>query len=355
LIDALRPIKPGHLFVIADGPRPNRPDDIERCTATRAVIDTIDWECELVKNYAPLNLGCGRRVSSGLAWLFEQVDEAIILEDDCLPDPTFFPFCQALLDRYRDDERVMMIGGCNPLDTWRAETQSYHFAHFGLHWGWATWRRAWSHYDFNMTPLAEPTTPQRLLDVLGDPEQVDFQLDLCAQVADHSMDTWDFQWNLGQLLRDGLTVYPAVNLVTNTGFGTTATHTRTSLSMSAWLERHSLTFPLITPPTVEADREFDHHYIAWQLGRPNLEMILTRVSQRATNHPVQALLMLEAVLRSTSNLPETDWTRLTLLKARVLMALGRRERALETARAALARYPQLEEAAALVREFSYTG
>src|SRR5215831_3805810 len=132
--------RPRKLLVIADGPRFNRPGEAEKCTATRAIIDRVNWECEVLKNYSDVNLGCGGRESSAMIWIFEQAEEAIILEDDTLPQPTFFRFCEELLEKYRDDERVMHISGDNWLFGQKRISDSYFFSHYCLSWGWASWR-----------------------------------------------------------------------------------------------------------------------------------------------------------------------------------------------------------------------
>ncbi|OUC08639.1 hemolytic protein HlpA-like protein, partial [Litorilinea aerophila] len=139
--------RPRRLLVVADGPRPHRPDDVEKCSATRAVIERVDWPCEVSCDFAEENLGGRRRISSGLTWAFSQVEAAIVLEDDCLPHPTFFPFCEELLNRYCHDERIMAITGDN-FQFGRSRTKySYYFSRYFHSWGWATWRRAWQHYD----------------------------------------------------------------------------------------------------------------------------------------------------------------------------------------------------------------
>jgi hypothetical protein len=117
--------------VVADGPRPDKPEDAEKCAAVRAIIDRVDWDCEILKNYSDVNLGCGRRPATGITWVFEQTEAAIILEDDCLPNPNFFQFCDVMLDRYREDERIMMITGTNFLGEWKSNIQSYHFSYYG--------------------------------------------------------------------------------------------------------------------------------------------------------------------------------------------------------------------------------
>ena len=143
VFETIRQAKPSKLLVVADGPRTDRSGEVEKCTATRAVIERVDWECEVITNYSDVNLGCKRRVSGGIDWIFSQVEEAIILEDDCLPAPSFFQFCQTMLERYRYDDRISMIGGSNYQQENSRTSDSYFFTKYAHIWGWATWRRAW--------------------------------------------------------------------------------------------------------------------------------------------------------------------------------------------------------------------
>ena len=144
---AIRAQRPRRLFIVADGPRAEHPSDVERCAAVRAVVDQVDWPCDVRRNYAEINLGLKRRVSSGLEWVFDQVDRAIILEDDCLPHSDFFFFCDELLQRYADDHRVWVITGNNFQNGRKRGDAAYYFSKYSHCWGWATWRRAWKHYD----------------------------------------------------------------------------------------------------------------------------------------------------------------------------------------------------------------
>lgn len=155
VFETIRAAKPEKLLVVADGPRADRPDDLEKCAATRAIINEVDWDCEVHTNFSETNMGCGPRSSSGITWAFEIVDKAIIFDDDCVPSASFFGYCAELLDRYESDERVMMVSGNNRLFG-RAETaDSYYFSRYAHVWGWATWRRAWAKFDINMTDWPE--------------------------------------------------------------------------------------------------------------------------------------------------------------------------------------------------------
>ena len=172
VFERIRAAKPPRLLVVADGPRPSRPEEAQLCEATRKVVSTPDWPCELLVNFADENLGNRRRLSSGLNWVFEQCDQAIILEDDCLPSASFFPFCSEMLNRYRDDARIMHISGDNFQDGHRSGTGSYYFSRYSLSWGWASWRRAWRHYDvaLSMWPIA--LNEHWLAAILEDPLEI---------------------------------------------------------------------------------------------------------------------------------------------------------------------------------------
>jgi hypothetical protein len=144
VFDEIRKMKPLKLFVIADGPRQNKDQDEMLCKQTREVIESVDWSCGVQKNYAAVNMGCGKRISSGLDWVFEQCDQAIILEDDCVPAQEFFTFCKEMLVRYKDHEKVLSISGFSaPTEQVRTLATSYYFSKFFGMWGWATWKRAW--------------------------------------------------------------------------------------------------------------------------------------------------------------------------------------------------------------------
>jgi len=226
VLDAIRQLRPPRLYVSADGPRPHRPDDREKCAATRAVIETVDWDCEVFKNYSDENLGCGLGESSGFDWIFEHEPEAIFLEDDTLPHHSFFRFCEEMLARYRDDERVMHISGSNLLLRRGESGHSYHFSRYPFCWGWASWRRAWKFYDLKLAQLPEIAAEGWLKKILVEDEAVNFWMQNFESVYDQPHPhTWDYQWVLTCWLQNGLSVIPSANLVTNIGFGQDATHT----------------------------------------------------------------------------------------------------------------------------------
>jgi hypothetical protein len=249
--------QPSKLLLIADGPRSTHPGEADRCAACRKIVERVDWPCEVLRNYSDENLGCRRRVSTGLDWVFQNAEAAIVLEDDCLPHPSLFQFFDEKLSRYRNDERVMMITGTNALGRWKAERQQYHFSYCGSIWGWASWRRAWRHYDVDMSRWADEETRQRVRDVFADPELYEGRLASYDAVYRGKVDTWDMQWSFARIIQSGLSVVPAVNLVSNIGFGPDATHTRKSASPVAALPTEAMSFPIRFHDAVAVDRAYD--------------------------------------------------------------------------------------------------
>jgi len=259
--------QPKRLYLIADGSRVDRPDEAALCAATRATAERIDWDCEVIKHYSEVNLGAGRRPATGISWVFEREEAAIILEDDCLPHPAFFHFCEELLAYYLDDERVMMISGDNFALQWESEKASYHFSKFPATWGWATWRRAWQHYNFSIEDGFEPLNKQIIYDFLEDKRYYDLMMSSFEKVLKHEVATWDYQWSYACFTHGGLTVIPSVNLVSNIGFGLNATHTTKATKKLANLPIFPIEFPLKSPPAVKTDSGYDEVFYRLIRGR----------------------------------------------------------------------------------------
>ncbi|MDZ7959690.1 MAG: TylF/MycF/NovP-related O-methyltransferase [Aulosira sp. DedQUE10] len=254
VFEAIRQAKPPKLLVIADGPRADKFGEAEKCAAARAIINQVDWECEVLTNYSDINLGCRKRVSSGLNWVFEQVEEAIILEDDCLPHPTFFRYCQELLDEYHDDERVMMISG-NNFQFGRKRTEySYYFSRYGHCWGWASWRRAWAKYDDSMQVWPEAKDNDWLHNILQNEQAVAYWSRIFQGVYE-GFNSWAYIWQYILWINSGLTILPNVNLVSNIGFGS-GTHTNTNNKLSN-MTVEALLLPIKHTPFVFINPGFD--------------------------------------------------------------------------------------------------
>lgn len=249
---AIRQARPRTFLVVADGPRPGKPADSSLCAEVRRIVEDVDWPCDVRRNYATANLGCGVRMASGIDWVFSQCEEAILLEDDCLPDATFFRFCAELLALYRSESRIAHIGGGNFQYGAVHGDGSYYFSSYAHCWGWATWRRAWRHYDYRMTawPVATNMLPAN---APGERSHWRFVME---ETKAGRIDSWDYQWMLTCWCRGALSVVPQVNLISNIGFCDAATHTRGESKVAA-LALQPVRFPLRAPermrPSFAAD------------------------------------------------------------------------------------------------------
>ena len=263
VFEAIRKIKPLRLYVAADGPRPTRQTDQERCAETRDVIKGVDWDCEVKTLFREKNLGCGVGVSSAITWFYENEPEGIILEDDCLPSESFFWFCQELLEKYRHDNRVMHIGGNNFLENWPGSKEySYYFSRNGHIWGWATWRRAWQTYDFKMKIFDQLKEKGFFDDFFLNRFEKYYRMRKFDEVRHGRLDTWDYQWDFARFVNSGLSIAPQKNLVRNIGFGADATHTTSADGKNSDLKAMELDFPLKHPPFMLRDIERDRKYFS---------------------------------------------------------------------------------------------
>jgi hypothetical protein len=254
VFDEIKKLKPKILLITADGPRHDA--DVPLVEATRKIVETIDWPCEVRRNYAEKNLGVKRRMYTGIDWVFEQFEQAIILEDDCLPDPSFFPFCTQLLEKFKDDDRIMMISGDNMIPGKRWNTDSYYFTVMTHIWGWATWRRAWQHYNANMPDWPADVEAGFPGDFVPSENAARFYSKMMADTYTGNLNAWGLAWMYAAWKRRGLSIAPAVNLISNIGFGPDATHTR-KMDPTANLPTEPIEFPLIHPQTVVANTQAD--------------------------------------------------------------------------------------------------
>lgn len=277
VLDAVRAARPARLLVVADGPRRSHPGEAERCAAVRGLFDRVDWPCEVERAWADENLGCRRRLSTGLDWVFDRAEEAIVLEDDCLPDPTFFPYCEELLARYRDESRVMAVTGANFQGRRRRGAGSYYFSRYMHVWGWASWRRAWRHYDVEMRTWPAFRDGGRLAALLGDARAASRWTEILDRTHAGAIGTWDYQWLYAIWAQGGLVATPNVNLVTNIGGGDEATHTQGSSLMGR--ARQPLAFPLVHPGALAADEAADR-FVQRKVFDPTVRARVGAVLQR---------------------------------------------------------------------------
>ena len=243
VFESIRSVRPRQLYVAADGPRQDVAGEEQKCGEARRIATGVDWDCKLHTLLRSTHVGLEPAVRSAIDWFFEQVEEGIILEDDCRPSASFYSFCEELLDRYRTELQVMHIGGDNFQYGRRRGVTSYYFSKYALTWGWATWRRAWARHRADAELVAEPAR------------------------------TWDAQWQQSLDLHAALAIVPNVNLVTNVGFGPDASHTRTRERYS-YLPATEVEFPLVHPQQMAADRNADvFTYYSHFRNVPRLDLI----------------------------------------------------------------------------------
>jgi hypothetical protein len=282
VFDAISSARPIRLLLIADGPRQDREGEAETCRQVREIVARVDWPCEVFQNFSEINLGCRERMISGLDWVFSLVDEAIILEDDCLPDPSFFPFCQELLQKYRGDSRVAYIAGGNLVGRYGKPADSYFFSRIGGIWGWATWKSEWKRYDRHLSDWPELRKQRMLEEIFDEPKAVEYWTGIFdAMHENRGPDTWDYQWVYTYFKNNGLTIVPSLNLVANIGFGKEATHTIEE-DERFMLPAVSMAFPLRHPTSLVPLRSLDRRRVQDMFPPSILRRIRKKVKKVAS-------------------------------------------------------------------------
>ncbi|WP_207424486.1 FkbM family methyltransferase [Desertivirga brevis] len=256
VFDRIREAKPTKLYIAADGPRPER-NELDSCKATRDIVKHIDWQCEVKTLFREENLGCKEAVSSAIDWFFQNEEEGIILEDDCLPSNDFFRFCDTLLEKYRFDSRIRHISGCNLQHGRFRGDHTYYFSNMTHVWGWASWRRVWKDYDKNLSNYEDHEVFSRFIAIFREPLIAESWTNIFKMVKAGEIDTWDYQLTLINFFNHSLSIIPNYNLITNIGFGENATHTFTTDDPNARIPLSSLPEQILDPryflPQIEAD------------------------------------------------------------------------------------------------------
>lgn len=269
VFEAIRKAQPRQLFVAADGPRPDKPGEKEKCEEVRKIATAVDWDCELKTWFRDENLGCGRGPAAAITWFFEHVEQGIILEDDCLPDNSFFFYCEELLSRYRNNQDIMLISGLNLFDKRNLKT-SYFFSHYAGIWGWATWKRAWEKYDYNLNAWRDNSIRRQVLDFFENKIQREYYQNIFERTfRKDNVTWWDYQWLFARIYQRGIGIIPQKNLITNIGFGAGATHTTDKSSFQASLVRKEINFPLQHPARIVIDRNYDEAWVReiWKMNQ----------------------------------------------------------------------------------------
>ncbi|MFA6518481.1 MAG: glycosyltransferase family 2 protein [Candidatus Shapirobacteria bacterium] len=263
VFEAIRKLKPLYLYVAADGPRLSRPSEKDLCQQTRNIIKLVDWPCKVNTLFQDNNLGCKMAVCTAITWFFNNVKQGIVLEDDCLPNPSFFPYCSQLLDKYANDKKIMTISG----DNFQIEKShdSYYFSKYSHIWGWASWARAWKHYDVKISTWPETRKKDLFKKILPNMIVKFYWYQIFDLVHNNKINTWDYQWLYCIWKNNGITIIPSVNLISNIGFGNNPTHTYNKHSSFANMETYKMTFPLLHPKNQKINIKYDnftekHHF-----------------------------------------------------------------------------------------------
>lgn len=293
-LEAIACAGPRTLLVAADGPRSSEERDL--CERTREVISDVDWGCEIRKDYSEKNLRCGVRVYTAIDWALSQYEEVIVLEDDCVPSPSFFGYCAELLEYYRDDERIMHISGNNFQPTQPTTRYSYYFSKYTHAWGWATWRRAWRHFDWSLRRWPEFKRAGLIQCWCDDPYEQRYWATIFDDMHKGARDVWDYQWNFACWAQFGLVILPCVNLVSNIGVGSSATHTK-DLSPYLGLEASEIQ-SIEHPPYVFRNYEADAYTFANNFGGAAMKRPVSwRTKIRRTLQPLSLLYKNDKKLR----------------------------------------------------------
>ena len=274
VFEKIREVKPAKFFVAADGPRAGKAGEQEKCEAVRNyVIKNIDWACEVKTLFRQENLGCGKAVSSSITWFFENVEEGIILEDDTVPGPDFFSFCETMLEKYEEQENIKIIGGVNFQNGIKRGEASYYFSGLCHIWGWATWRRTWKQYDFKLQTISKEDVEKMVFEYFQDERIVKAWLHIYDNLKSGAFDTWDYQLALSIWKQGGINIVPQKNLVSNIGFGEDATHTTHTVDPFSNLPTEKLG-GIKYASSIKMDTEADKYALAkiFPVQKRNLKM-----------------------------------------------------------------------------------
>lgn len=271
VFETVKKAAPSQLFLIQDGARENNEKDVENIKKCREVLKGIDWECEINEDFSQENLGCGKRIFTGLSKCFEKVDRLVILEDDCVPSQSFFPFCKEILEKYKDDERVGMITGMNHINTFDKVDSDYFFAMVGSIAGWATWKRSWELTNYDLNVIADDEVAMRHLKNYQDfaPTRNTVHKNVLKKKAildnGGKLSSWSTQFGINQILQSKLIVVPKVNLMSNIGLTAESANSVSDIKFIPrglrplyQLKLYEMDFPLKHPKYVLNDIEYCH-------------------------------------------------------------------------------------------------
>lgn len=272
IISVLKEFHPARILLIADGPK-NKSEALVVKNTREKIESLIDWPCQVYKNYSLVNMGLKERFKTGIDWVFNHCDKAIFIEDDCIPNYTFFEFCTELLEKYIDDKRVMTISGNNFEFGKGKSKDSYHFSQYPHVWGWATWKRAWADYDSDISDWPSLRNTPWLRIVLGGFIISKFWKYIFDRLYASKINTWDYQLAYASWKTGSLHIVPSINLVSNVGYGRESTNIKHK-NKTLYVPARPIHFPLIHPKQIiankEADRLVDNLVYVHPIGKVSL-------------------------------------------------------------------------------------
>lgn len=260
VFETIRQARPKRLYFFADAPRAHVQGETEKCNQAKAIVSKVDWPCEVQTFFLTQNIGPRLAIGKAITWFFEHEEEGIILEHDCMPSQSFFTFCETLLAHYRNDERVMHISGDNFQYGIQRGDASYYFSLYNHIWGFATWRRAWKHYDVEMKRYPAFKNEGKLRKLFNNKRAYNYWANILQLTYEQKLQTWDYQWTLAMWDRGALAILPQYNMVSNIGFGDEALNTKNADSKFANIPRHEIT-NIIHPSVISANIEADNYAI----------------------------------------------------------------------------------------------
>jgi hypothetical protein len=275
VFEAIRKIKPSRLFVAANAPRAHVEGETERCSETRSIIEKVDWDCKVQTLFREEYLEVKLSISSAISWFFENVEEGIILEDDCLPSQSFFKFCEELLEKYRNDNRIWQIGGTNFQNGIKRGDASYYFSGINHVWGWASWANRWKFYDVELDNIPNDLFIKKY----WSGNALKYWRDLFWKMKNKEIDTWDYQCNFTLWFNKGLTIIPNDNLISNIGFGIGATHTKNANNKDANKPKTEID-KIIHPKIIERFEKADYYTFKNHYSPPPLIIRAVRKIKR---------------------------------------------------------------------------
>jgi len=261
VFERIRDAQPEKLYLIADAPRAHKQGETEKCAETRRIVEEmIDWPCEVHKNYAKENMGCGKRIPSGLNWVFENEEQAIIMEDDILVDLSFFTFCEEMLCRHETDQHIMQVSGYNRFNLMPANG-NYFLSKYSDFWGWATWRRAWNKFNaLDGIKWQEINQGRLLREKCASNEEYAIRSSVMDDIVSGRLNAWGMKWEITRLINDGVGVVPGVNLVKNIGFGPGASHTLNPFTKHQLIKTKAIQKPFCLSPDLTTP-QYDKKYV----------------------------------------------------------------------------------------------